>query len=412
MTLRFIIITSLLISGIFFSKCETVTYTFPLSIDPTTKTITTPISIFEGGNENQYSFSVNFTSPSIVTYQNGNEITSNDIKVSNNIISNIPIHHENLEKQNLKTQGYLGLGGGFIKNDLIDKMYENKKIKYKMFSISKSEASVDIDIGRITNEKINSEKSNFFLCEMVENEYKCNINIIKPSNSNVNFNFNKMFFKVDLNSKYITCPIQFLFFLDEYYFEPLVKKDICNLGIMNDNDYSFLCFDKNSDEIFKLPNLIFNFGHDKLIIFEASKLFFIDEEGLYQFIFRAPKSNIQNTDTFTVGYEFYNLINTIVDLERKEIGFYHPTYIFSDPKKENNMPVYPTTVYGSNIGVMRFVFWFLILLLAVPLSYFILIRWKNRTLKRAGKRTNKNIESTSKTNASNNSNQELKDNLI
>ena len=76
------------------------------------------------------------------------------------------------------------------------------------------------------------------------------------------------------------------------------------------------------------------------------------------------------------------------------------------------MPVYPTTVYGSNIGVMKFVFWFLILLLAVPLSYFILIRWKNRTLKRAGKRTNKNIESTSKTNASNNSNQELKDNLI
>lgn len=411
MTLRFILLTGLLISGISFTKCETVTYTFPLVIDPITKTIITPLSILEGGNERQYPFSLNFTSPSIVTYQNGNEITSNDIKISNNIIQNIPIHHEKTEDQNLKAQGYLGLGG-FTKNDLIDKMYENKKIKYKMFSISKSENSLNVDIGRITNEKINTEKTNFFLCEMVENEYKCNINIIKPSNSNVNFNFNKMFFKVDLNSKYITCPIQFLFFLDEYYFEPLVKKDICNLGIMNDNDYSFLCFDKNSDEIFNLPNLIFNFGHDNLIVFEASKLFFIDEEGLYQFIFRAPKSNIHNKDTFTVGYEFYNLINTIVDLERKEIGFYHPTYIFSDPKNENNIPLYPTTIYGSNFGTLRFVFWFLILLLSVPLTYFIFIRWKNRTLKRAGKRINKNIESTNKTNINNNTNQELKDNLI
>ena len=386
-----------------------VSFSFPISYDEQSNSFQTSLSIKENGKNQKMLMDINLSSPYTASYENDGGDAKNSLEIADKIYTEISLHHEPPKEIKQNSNGFFGLGiDSNNNNDLLNQLQIDKKIEYKMFSFAKGENQLVLDIGRVRDEKINKERNSRLQCKMVDNEYKCNIEVIGLSGSTVNFPYDKMFFKIDTHAKYINCPIQFLFFLDEYYFDPLVEKEKCSLGLMDDSSYSFSFFEKDTKDILTLPNIIFNFGANQIVIFEPSQLFFKNKEGYYEFIFRSPKAEIQkNTDTFYIGYHFLNAVTTIIDIERKEIGLYHPTNVFSDSKENINFPMYPTKVYSSNINIMKMLCIFILMITLIPVVGFFGIRYKNRKVKKSGMRSIPGI--TPKTNYAS---KELEDNFI
>lgn len=386
-----------------------VSFSFPISYDEQSNSFQTSLSIKQNGKNQKMLMDINLSSPYTTSYENDGGDAKNSLEIADKIYTEISLHHEPPKEIKQNSNGFFGLGiDSNNNNDLLNQLLIDKKIEYKMFSFAKGENQLVLDIGRVRDEKINKERNSRLQCKMVDNEYKCKIEVIGLSGSTVNFPYDKMFFKIDTHAKYINCPIQFLFFLDEYYFDPLVEKEKCSLGLMDDSSYSFSFFEKDTKDILTLPNIIFNFGANQIVIFEPSQLFFKNKEGYYEFIFRSPKAEIQkNTDTFYIGYHFLNAVTTIIDIERKEIGLYHPTDVFSDSKENINFPIYPTKVYSNNINIMKMLCIFILMITLIPVVGFFGIRYKNRKVKKSGMRSIPGI--TPKTNYAS---KELEDNFI
>lgn len=388
---------------------EGVSFAFPISYDEQSNSFQTSLSIKENGNIRKFVMDINLSSPYTASYENEGADTKNSLEIADKIYTEISLHHETPKELTQNSNGFFGLGiDSNNNNDLLNQLHIDKKIEYKMFSFTQRENQLVIDLGRVSDDKVNNERNSRLQCKMINSDYKCNIEVIGLSGSTVNFPYDKMFFKIDTHAKYINCPIQFLFFLDEYYFDPLVEKEKCSLGLMDDSSYSFSFFEKDTKDIFTLPNIIFNFSSNQIVIFEPSQLFFKNKEGYYEFIFRSPKAEIQkNTDTFYIGYHFLNAMTTIIDIERKEIGLYHPTNVFSDSKDNINFPIYPTKVNSSNINLMKMLCIFILFITLIPVVGFCGIRYKNRKAKTSGMRSIPGI--TPKTTYAS---KELEDNFI
>ena len=274
-------------------------------------------------------------------------------------------------------EGTIGLS---YDSELLSHLYLKKQISYKMFSIGVNPISniVTVDIGKLIASDINHHKNNYITCSMTDNTYQCLLQSIAKSGDTQNkFNLSPLNFKLDISKRFIYCPINFLFFLDEYYFNELVINEKCNLGLVN-GEYTFICFDNNYDIFNTLPHLIFNFGESKIMALEARKLFVNNNEDNLEFIFRTSKSDIDNKKDFKVGLEFFNMFTTVVDIERNEMGFYNEKYIFAENVKEQSNVIYPVALSSANSDVIINIYCALIAVMLVEIAVFAYIKYGDR----------------------------------
>lgn len=326
----------------------------------------TPIKII--GEKEESIFEVNFLSPYITTFKAENE--ERDIEIQNIKINDVGlVRDEGGESQKSgNIYGSFGLGvEENKKNAFIDKLYNDGIIKRKLFSICKEPNSKNlyVDIGRVSKE-LNDNQNKLFLCDFKGSKYECDINEIGIQSKNL-FKGNELKFVLDISERFIEVPIQFLFFLDEYYFNPLVKEDKCNLGLNNkDTEYTFICFEKDLRAITSLPNLVLTSGGQSFIL-NPKDLFYKNQEGNYIFFLKARKENIKNQDTFTFGLNFFSMFEALFDLEKSQIGLYNQNYVIKGANTKND---YPTAISSADLRKTLIIFLLVLLSIVVlPLLF-------------------------------------------
>ena len=368
-------------------------FQLPLSFNPSTNQTITQLTISNKQTiAKSYNLIVDFKSTTITV--SSSSLTSNEP-------STLQFNEATKLKQFPVTFGsYYGNEEGIIglsyDNELLSRLYLNKQISYKMFSIGINPISniVTIDIGKLITQNINNHKNNYITCNMFDNTYQCSLDSITRSGDiQSKFSPSSLTFKLDISKRFIYCPINFLFFLDEYYFNDLVINEKCNLGLV-DGEYTFICFDNNYDIFNTLPHLIFNFGENKIMALEARKLFVNNNEDNLEFIFRTSKSDIENKKDFRAGLEFFNIFTTVIDIERNEMGFYNEKYIFAENVKEQSSVIYPISLSSINSDIIINIYYVLIIMMLIEIAVFSYMKWGDRMMTRKTRKVKRNIKGT------------------
>ena len=327
-------------------------------------------------NQKYFIFRIDLNSPYTEIDSKDNCANVNGQFIFNNIIIKMPIFYTykiNENYQNDELNSIIGLS--FPKDEIEEKtnfltnLKKQNIIETKIFSLtSSSEDSKKIDIlfGTIPKIEINSNKTHFLVCPMVNKKFECNFkNILIGDNKD--FEIKNAKIKFSLDERYVVCPLKFLNFLNDILSqEDKEISDNCKLNLVNEFIYSIICI---NDSYKKLRDIKIIFEDLSEIIFDPKNLFYERKDKKYQFIMASYKDDKESNNDFVLGYDFFTIFDGVVDLDREILGIYHEKYI--NNLNGNNSVKYPIEIKNVNLnGFKRYHLLYIIIIYLICLIMF------------------------------------------
>ena len=308
-------------------------------------------------NQKYFIFRIDLNSPYTEVDSNENSANIKAQFIFNNIIIKMPIFYTykiNENYQNDDLNSIIGLS--FPKDEIeartnfLTNLKNKNIIETKIFSLTQSKEDpkkIDILFGTIPKVEINSNKTHFLVCPMVNKKFECIFKNILIDNKYYEIKNAKI--KFSLDERYIICPLQFLNHLEDILLkEDKEVSDNCKISLVNEFLYSILCI---NDSYKKLKNIKIIFEDLSEIIFEVKNLFFERKDKKYQFIMASYKDNKDDNNDFIFGYDFFTIYDDVIDLDREILGIYHEKYI--NNLNVNNFVKYPIEIKEVNLNSFK-----------------------------------------------------------